>query len=510
MAEWDTGYPLITSLAKADDFLVRQASANLVKRVNTQNLAVQLAAVISPAVVNLVPSGDTTGVTDQAAVSGALTTLGSGGGTVNLGTGNWYFNAPVTRPGGVIIQGALPAFDDGAGGFGTVINASSTWAKGAASQPALLIHSGTGGGFRNLCLQGTGLFTAGYSWPGSPAHGISCNNDVGSFVEGVLVNNVPGNGLDLGTTNGSWMVIDTACQACSNDGAGVPVDSVFLDYQGTGNSGNGMSAVNPINSKVTGSKFEWNSKAGLAISGDNGATGGFQVDGCSFDRNTQGAVSVSGTGNWPVKLTGSNMRREASNGTSAAVTVAASTTMPVVIDGLTIFPGFDDGGGGNQGPVTGISIGSGATYVSVSAALVHAVTTPVSGTITAVSNVAVRTGTWSSPGSVTLLPNTGGTDTSGAAAASSPSFTSGTAKQLSTTQDVILYIAVQTSAALSVAIGPTSTPATTLMPSQSYALGLNAVRVPKGWWVKITGTIADLTITAVTCLPKSAYQPCAR
>jgi Pectate lyase superfamily protein len=93
----------------------------------------------------------------------------------------------------------------------------------------------------------------------------------------------------------------------------------------------------------------------------------------------------------------------------------------------------------------------------------------------------------------------GGTDTSGTATASSPSFTSGTAKQCSTTQDVILYIAIQTAAALAVAIGPTSTPASTIMPSQSYALGLQTIRVPKGWYVKITGTIADLTITQVTC-----------
>lgn len=92
-----------------------------------------------------------------------------------------------------------------------------------------------------------------------------------------------------------------------------------------------------------------------------------------------------------------------------------------------------------------------------------------------------------------------GTDTSGTATASSPAFTSGTALQLNTSQDTTLYIAIQTSAALAVAIGPTSTPANTIMPSQSYALGMQTIHVPKSWWVKITGTIADLTITAITC-----------
>lgn len=93
----------------------------------------------------------------------------------------------------------------------------------------------------------------------------------------------------------------------------------------------------------------------------------------------------------------------------------------------------------------------------------------------------------------------GGTDTSAGATASAPTFTTGTAQQLSTTRDVMLYIAVQTSAALAVAIGSTSSVTTSIMPSKSYALSMATIRVPKGWYVKITGTIADLTITQVTC-----------
>lgn len=86
-----------------------------------------------------------------------------------------------------------------------------------------------------------------------------------------------------------------------------------------------------------------------------------------------------------------------------------------------------------------------------------------------------------------------------APAASSPSFTSGTAEQLSTTQDVMLYVAVQTSASLAVAIGSTSAASTVIAPAKSYALGVITVRVPKGWYVKITGTVADLSITQVSC-----------
>lgn len=92
-----------------------------------------------------------------------------------------------------------------------------------------------------------------------------------------------------------------------------------------------------------------------------------------------------------------------------------------------------------------------------------------------------------------------GTDTSNTATASSPSFTTATAKQLSTTQDVMLYIAVKTSASLTIAIGAANTTTTNIMPAQSAALGVITLRVPKGWWVKLTGTMANLQITQVTC-----------
>lgn len=93
----------------------------------------------------------------------------------------------------------------------------------------------------------------------------------------------------------------------------------------------------------------------------------------------------------------------------------------------------------------------------------------------------------------------GGSDTSGTAVSGNPTFTSGTARQLSTTQDVILYIAVQTSAALAVAIGPTSATGTTIMPSNSYGIGLYTIRIPMTWYVKITGTIANLSVAMVAC-----------
>jgi len=99
-----------------------------------------------------------------------------------------------------------------------------------------------------------------------------------------------------------------------------------------------------------------------------------------------------------------------------------------------------------------------------------------------------------------VVAHSAGTNTSGTATASTPSLTSGTAAQINTTQDVMLYASVTTAATFSLAIGPTSTPATTIVASATdVAHTLFTVRVPAGWYVKSTFTSGDITWTAVTC-----------
>jgi len=95
--------------------------------------------------------------------------------------------------------------------------------------------------------------------------------------------------------------------------------------------------------------------------------------------------------------------------------------------------------------------------------------------------------------------NGAGTNTAAVATVSTPTYVSGTAQQPSTTQDAMVYIAVKTSASLTVAIGSTSSTTTNIVPAESVALGLVSVRVPAGWYLKITGTISDLQVTQVLC-----------
>ena len=103
------------------------------------------------------------------------------------------------------------------------------------------------------------------------------------------------------------------------------------------------------------------------------------------------------------------------------------------------------------------------------------------------------------PGHRHNTSTTGANASSQPATVSTPTFVSGTAKVVNAQYDTILYVNVTTAAALAIAIGPTSSPANTIVASETVALGLLTLRIPAGWYVKITGTIADLTITAITC-----------
>ena len=97
----------------------------------------------------------------------------------------------------------------------------------------------------------------------------------------------------------------------------------------------------------------------------------------------------------------------------------------------------------------------------------------------------------------------GGTNTSGGAAVLTPTFANGTAAQLSdTTRDYMVYLTIGTAGtAFSVAIGPTSTPANTIMASATpTADELISFRLPAGWFVKWAGTSTTIaTQKAIGC-----------
>lgn len=101
-----------------------------------------------------------------------------------------------------------------------------------------------------------------------------------------------------------------------------------------------------------------------------------------------------------------------------------------------------------------------------------------------------------------IVGQSGGANTSVAAIVSTPAPVTGTAFQPSPNQDCQLSFAVATAGSYSVTYGP-STGAENNLISPALALGVGtyfSTRVPAGWRVVITGTIANLqNILAVTC-----------
>lgn len=97
----------------------------------------------------------------------------------------------------------------------------------------------------------------------------------------------------------------------------------------------------------------------------------------------------------------------------------------------------------------------------------------------------------------------GGTNTSGSAPViAAPGFANGVASQLSdTTRDYMVHFTITTAGTVFIiAIGPTSTPANTIVPSSTVSLGESfAFRLPAGWFVQWSATTATISQVAIGC-----------
>lgn len=356
----------------------------------------QLAKVVAGASsITVNASGDTTGATDTAAINTALSSFGGAGGVVTLGAGNYYLNAPLILPAGARLTGVAANTND-TSALGVTLNITSTWAQGAAPYGAAILCTGVDSAVDTINLNG-----------GYPAFAVD-----GIWGSGNCVH-VRDVSVYHGFTNGyvpagvSWRMERCTASTCYQYGWwGVGTDNDYIDCIANANTSHGWYIKNPINTHLIGCRSEWNTGGyGFYVTGDGTGTGGGSLVSCSTDRNAQHGLYVDSTGTWPLLVSGMTFRRDGSSGGSyGAVTVAAACTSPVILDGITVFPGFNDDGSGTDTPLTGITVTAGATYVSVDNAMIHAVTTPVSGTITQVGgNVGTRTGAWNSPSAVTML-----------------------------------------------------------------------------------------------------------
>lgn len=435
--------------------------------------AVPVANVLDPAFAG---GADPTGASDSSAAINAMITAlnGAGGGTGWIPAGTYKLTSPVQHKSGVRLVGAGPGatiLKPTASNNGVNVTAASAAITDCVIEDLQIQgpNSGTGIGIYGVANSGT-------------------DNVARLAVRRVLVTLMGGNGIEVHNA----------------------ILSELSQVYSTGNLGRGFYALTGTTWHISASFFEDNasgwgvyldsiSSSTLASCGSDRNAGGWYLTGCndvalvSCDSySTAAAAGVDGTSFkvdscFGVNLLGAYVDSNAAVGVwflngsygcslwGVTETATGSPTASIQTDsGTNVY-------------IAGYNLTTDPSYAPGTVAL-------VSGAFSVFGACEIQDLVTDNP-----VALNGGTDTSGTAAASSPSFTTATAKQLSTTQDVMLYIAVQTSAALAVAIGPASTTTTALMPSKSYALGLIPIRVPKSWWVKITGTIADLTITQVTC-----------
>jgi hypothetical protein len=102
-----------------------------------------------------------------------------------------------------------------------------------------------------------------------------------------------------------------------------------------------------------------------------------------------------------------------------------------------------------------------------------------------------------------LFQSGNGTNTAAAASVLAPTFANGAAAQLTdVNRDYMVYMECTTGGtALVVAIGPTATPANSIITSSTATLGeLVSFRLPAGWFVKWSAvTAAFANQTAISC-----------
>lgn len=327
---------------------------------------------------------------DKAAIQAAINACPKGG-VVYLGARQFALSSKLTIPPYVTLQGAL-ADRDGAGD-----GAACLLPKAGFTDPTVLdfVDQATGGyatANRDITLANLtidcrllttesvqGIRATGY------VHGVQLRN--------VSIHKATGHAINLvsGASGNpySWYMenvqISGAGSVTTWDGFHlIGTDHQLIGCRALGVRGNGYYLNGCSNTKLVSCRSEWSATNGYYITGSWGTgsgSGGLLMSSCSTDRNSQYGVLIDSTGNPPIIIDGFMARRDGRNGfpgtgggSYAALRGTGSTT-PIIVTGMTCYPGVGDDGLGVNSPERGVSFVS-CTYVSVEASYLHADTTP--------------------------------------------------------------------------------------------------------------------------------------
>lgn len=259
----------------------------------------------------------------------------------------------------------------------------------------------------------TGLTIDGSASGGTVAGMLVQGKVAGFSMSEVRIQSMTGAGFvsqaSLGNSPVSHNIYNCTIYQCAGNGMtfSTGTDSTIADIYVLGCTGHAYQLTNMANSTFMGCRAEWSGGQGFYITGawnTGTGSGAAQFIGCSTDRNDKNGVLIDSTGNGTLQFSGLQCRRDGRNaasggGSYAAIRVNTAST-PVIVNGMTCYPGVDDDGTGTNSPQFGINSNN-ATYFTVTNGYVHAATTAVnnggSNTLFTVSQIGSATGTTSSP-----------------------------------------------------------------------------------------------------------------
>jgi hypothetical protein len=305
-------------------------------------------------VLFLPPSGDVTGAADSAALANAFIS----GLAVQLLPGTYYIDVPLSMATGTRLLGTHGS--QGTPEQGSTIVPGSAWAGasmitfpnnsgeqeiGCLNLDASSLAAGTVVGISASGLTITGLDLHDLLIIGTGFNQAIIGGGKGWWLDRVTANGTNGTGFSFGS------VSDTTWTRCHAIGCG----------------GTGFFIGNCANGKMIGCKAEF-CTTGFNLSSawvtGNGA-GGFQLTGCSTDRNIQNGLLIDATGTAPMNITGHMARRDGSNGGSWGGVTCNASTVPVSVTGLTTYMGVNDDGSGSNSPKYGFQIISSSQNVNL-------------------------------------------------------------------------------------------------------------------------------------------------
>ena len=248
-------------------------------------------------------------------------------------------------------------------------------------------YESTGQRITNLTIDGSAIASG-------VIRGIQATGNVREvIIHNVAVQFMPHNGIAANTYTRtdssvqkpySWYVTETIARSCGNFGFSVSgmTDSNFVSCQSLYAGVSGWFVSGNANTVFTNCRSEWSGQHGFYVTGSWGSSpngsGGAVFTGCTTDRSNYNGFFVDATGNTPITFNGCSARRDGRNGNSGGGSYAGfkatSSTVPVLVDSLTTYPGNNDDATGTVSPQYGASF-TGNTYVSISgASFLHGVT----------------------------------------------------------------------------------------------------------------------------------------